>query len=104
MANSSVPRAVVYELSGAEIGTARVATREVSGGGQVGATCFYDEDIVLLSMTVMIDIPEPPSTEPLSGPYPVARSLTDEEQLTSRRPTQYMVVGGAPPLFLLESR
>jgi len=77
---------MVYDLSGNEIGLARVATRDLPGGGKVGAMCFYDEDVALSSTTVMVDIPQPPPTEPTMGPKPVVRRLSDEEQLTSMLP------------------
>ncbi len=103
LGGASVPNTMVYDETGAtEIGRADVVTRHSSGGAITGAMCFHDDHVALASTTVMIEVPVEITKDELTD-QPAVRALSDEEVLTSKQPVRFRVVGGAPPLFLIEA-
>lgn len=104
LSGASVPNTMVYDSSATAIAWADVVTRHGPGGAISGAMCFHEDDVALPSTLVMIDVPvEMPVVPASAADEPLARELSEEEALTSRQPVRFRVVGGAPPLFLIEA-
>jgi hypothetical protein len=104
LSGASVPNTMVYESSGTAIARADVVTRHGPGGAIIGAMCFHDDDVALGSALVLIDVPvEMPAAPASAADQPRVRELSEEEALTSTQAVRFRVVGGAPPLFLIEA-